>query len=42
MAKGKIVTKIKRKKGMLYYVDASGNLRETAMKHSKKSSKNKK
>lgn len=34
MAKGKVVAKsnVKRKKGFLYYVDADGNVRETAMK----------
>ena len=38
MTKGKIVAKnvVKRKKGMLYFVDKSGNVRETKMKWKKK------
>jgi len=38
MAKGKIVAKnvVKRKEGMLYFVDKSGNVRETKMKWKKK------
>ena len=36
MAKGKVVGKIKRKTGYLYFVDKSGNVRETPMKWKKK------
>ena len=32
----KTVAKIKRKKGYLYYVDKSGNVKETPMKWNKK------
>ena len=38
MKKGRIVAKkaVKRKQGYLYYVDKSGNVRETPMKWKKK------
>ena len=36
MSKGKIVGKVKRKEGYLYYVDKYGNVRETPMRWNKR------